>query len=328
MKKTLTAFCALILFGGAATAQQLTVNGQVKDEQGNAVALAFVQDKKDNTATRTDSVGHFSLKANSGGSLIVSSAGYNTKKIDVNGNTDLIVVLSAAGNSPSNDNGGQTPATNDLVAFHGTDNAMLYTNHNYGASLPQFNTVGATQGSRYLFKDWVQGAVTGTDGKVYNNPKYGFNYDKMSGGLYMTQDKRTAIIIDPSEIKSFVLYNTVGQPETFEYVPDIDKTHYPILLSGGKNYKIYKLISTKFIKANYQTDGMTSTGNNYDEYDDEYTYYVLNEKDNKLQELRLKKKSLKEVFADDSKKLQEFMSGDSEKINDEYLKQLGAFLNQ
>ncbi|MDB5139808.1 MAG: hypothetical protein JWR12_1724 [Mucilaginibacter sp.] len=328
MKKILLIILCTASLSPFAYAQVLTVNGSVKDEAGNTVPLALVQDKGDKTATRTDSLGKFTLKTNPNSTLFISSSGYQPKVVDIKGRNDLLVIL-------KNDDGTPTPtpqvpsAFNGYTANNGTSGGLLYGNGGVGGLFPTFHPTEETQGSRYLFSDWVTGYVVGSQDSVFKNPNYGFNYDKIGGGLLLTQDKRSAIEIDPSKIKSFTLYDNLNQPRTFEYVPDINKKRFPQLIAGGGKYKIYKLTTTKFVKNNFHSDGMTSTGNNYDEYVDEYTYYVLNVQSKQLQELSLKKKSIKAVFAGEGKKLDSFFDAYSAgNINDAYLKSLGDYMNQ
>ncbi|HTK21999.1 MAG TPA: carboxypeptidase-like regulatory domain-containing protein, partial [Mucilaginibacter sp.] len=280
-------------------AQELKVNGTVKDNNGNSVSLAFVQDKKHNTATRTDSTGKFSLVTSPNAKLYVSSTGYKPKEIDVKDKTDIVVILTADkgdNNSTSNSPDPSSSFSNYTAAASG---GTLYgSGLSGGGLLPVFKYTEATKGNRYLFKDWVGGYVVSPEDSLYKNPNYGFNYDKISGALLLTQDKKSAIEIDQSRIKSFTLINELtNKPEVFEYVANIDKTHYPLVLASGNKYKIYKLTITKFIKNNYRTDGMTSYGNNYDEYEDENTYYVYNVQTKQLQPLALKKKAIKAAFA-------------------------------
>jgi hypothetical protein len=194
--------------------------------------------------------------------------------------------------------------------------------------LPSFHPVEDTRGSRYMFKDWVAGFVVSPKDSVYKNPSYGFNYDKINGGLLLTQDKHSAIEIDQSEIKSFTVYNEFNQPLSFEYMPEINKTRFPQVISTGKNYKIYKLTNTKFVKNDFHTDGLTSSGNNYDEYVDEFVYYVYNVQTKQIQQFTLKKKSLKAAFASDGKKVDSFFDAYSDQIDDGLLRSLGDYMNQ
>ncbi|WP_295666588.1 carboxypeptidase-like regulatory domain-containing protein [uncultured Mucilaginibacter sp.] len=332
MKKTTILFLLSAFVCKISAAQTLTINGSVKDDIGNNVALAYVQDKADNTATRTDSLGKFTLKASPNATLLVTSAGYEKKVISIKGGTDILVVLKsekvAAGNTPVATTTQTAEAFDNYTASHGQSDALLYGAGGISPLLPVFHPVDETKGSRYLFSDWVSGFVVDPKDSVYKNPKYGFNYDKMNGGLLLTMDRHAAIEIDPSKIKSFTLYNNLNQQQVYVYVPEINKTHYPMLLSEGKNYRIYKLTSTRFVKNDFHSDGMTSVGNNYDEYVDTYTYYVYNVQTKQVQELAPKKKAIKTVFASEGKKVDSFFSAYDGSIDDTYIRSLGDFMNQ
>lgn len=185
-----------------------------------------------------------------------------------------------------------------------------------------------TKGSRYLFDTWAKGSVVDSKGNTIKNDSYGFNYDKINGALLLTQDKQTAVDVSKEQVKTFTVYDKLEQPITFEYVPAIDPTHFSQVLSAGAKYKVYKLTKTTFVKANYKSDGMTSSGNKYDEYTDEAAYYVFNIKTAQLQKVPLKNKAIKQVFADDVDKVKAFYSahGDDE-IDENFLKSLADSLN-
>jgi len=334
MKRIVFSIMAVSTFGIAA-AQSVTINGSVKDTRGNGVPLAMVQDKKDNAAARTDSVGKFSLQVDPNSTLLVSSAGYEPKSIKVNGRTDILVVLdnkktgSTTEELAAQERG--TPgnaAFNDYTGYNGTGNSLLYGGGTGNGLLPQFHPVDATQGSRYLANEWLDGYVIAADNSVIKNPKFGLNYDKIGGGLLLSQDRNTAIEVDKDKVKSFTIVDKLGQENTFVSVPDIDKSHYVVILSDGAKYKFYKQIKTKFIKANYTTDGMTSRGNNYDEYADEYTYFVLNAQTGKLEEIAPKKKAIKAYFEPKGIKLDNFFEEVSGKIDDGAFKNLGTYVNK
>jgi hypothetical protein len=70
-----------------------------------------------------------------------------------------------------------------------------------------------------------------------------------------------------------------------------------------------------------------STGNHYDEYADENTYYVVG-KTGVPQKITLKKKSLKEAFSADPAKLNQYFSTNDGDIDDNYLKNLGDYMNK
>jgi len=319
-------FVFLLSLLNTVRAQELIVNGVVNDKSGSPVSKAYVQDKTDKVAVRTDSAGRFTLKASPNAVLLVAAADYDSRVIDVKNKSNLLIVLESK--KDFSETPVQSPSLfSDYNASNGAASAVVYGGRS-SSILPVFHPVGDTRGSRYLFKDWATGFVVSPLDSVYKNPDFGFNYDKMEGGLLLTQDKKTVVEIDKDKIKSFTLYNAIGQPSVYEYVPEIDKTRFPQLLSKGDKYKIYKLTTTTFVKANFRTDGMTSSGNNYDEFVDEDSYFVLDVKSKTVQPLSLKKKSIKTAFAADGSKLNTFFDAYPEKIDDSYLKKLGDFLNQ
>lgn len=324
-------FVLLTSFGFA---QTITVSGAVKNEAGNALTLAMVEVKTTSTALKVDSAGGFSLGVNPKAKLLISCPGYEDKQINVNNNKDLLIVLAAKAGTDINDNQAGTGSTNQfangMTQRLGAANSLIYgnTGGSTGALLPVFSHTEATRGSRYLFDDWADGMVLSTKDSVIKNPNYHFNYDKISGALLLSQDKKNAIEIDKGQVKAFTLHKDGGRFEIFEYVPEIDQTHFVEVLSSGKKYKIYKQLNTRFIKNNYRTDGMTSSGNNYDEYADESTYYVMDIKTNQIHKTVLKKKALKEVFTADAAKVDNYLTTYSGDIDDSYVTNLGNYLNQ
>ena len=74
-KRILALFCGLILSLGA-FAQQITVNGHVKDATGEDVIGATVRVVGQDGGTVTDFDGNFSLKANPGDKIEISFIGY------------------------------------------------------------------------------------------------------------------------------------------------------------------------------------------------------------------------------------------------------------
>ena len=74
-KRILALFCGLILSLGA-FAQQITVNGHVKDATGEDVIGATVRVAGQDGGTVTDFDGNFTIKANAGDMITVTFVGY------------------------------------------------------------------------------------------------------------------------------------------------------------------------------------------------------------------------------------------------------------
>ncbi|HZY37085.1 MAG TPA: carboxypeptidase-like regulatory domain-containing protein, partial [Mucilaginibacter sp.] len=144
-----------------------------------------------------------------------------------------------------------------------------------GAIFPVFTVKEETRGSRYLFTSWAHGIVINSKDSLIQAEYYYFNYDKMGGSLLLSQNQKAAIEVYRDMVKSFTLYSEDGEPFVFENVPEIDKNHYVEVVEKGAKYKIYKRINTTFVKSEYETNGITTSGNQYDEYVDKATYFVI-----------------------------------------------------
>jgi hypothetical protein len=308
-----------------------SITGTVKNEKGEAVRSALIQEEADTkTATYTDSLGFFSLPLKSNTALLVIAKGYQDEK--VNAKDNLVVVLKPGKSSLK-------ALSLDDPAKAKTSGAPLNSTQGYsffnvsasrsGGNLFNVSTKEDTKGSRYLVGDgWAKGYVVDKNGASIKNDNFSYNYDKINGSLLLTQDKRAAVDVDRDQIKSFTIYDKLDQPQTYELVTSIDPTHYSQVLSNGSKYKVYKYTKTTFVKSNFQTNGMTSTGNRYDEYVDEPTYYVLNVKTSALQKISLKGKAIKQVFAADADKVKAYFSDHADDdINETFLSNLADSLN-
>lgn len=72
-------------------AQNFQLKGKVSDETGKPVAAATVSIAKTSRATLTDSAGNFSISAQAGDELVVTSVGYNEQTVTI-ANSDLLQV--------------------------------------------------------------------------------------------------------------------------------------------------------------------------------------------------------------------------------------------
>lgn len=92
------AFLFGIFLSVGSFAQQITVNGHVKDATGEDVIGATVRVVGTQVATVTDFDGNFVLKANQGAQIEISYIGYETAKVKAAGNVNVIL-QDAAGQS-------------------------------------------------------------------------------------------------------------------------------------------------------------------------------------------------------------------------------------
>lgn len=311
MKKAIL-FSLFALYSAFSIGQTITVTGTVNSSQGQPVPFAFIRDVHHNYATYADSAGNYQIKADPASTLMATADGYMdvSKKID---------------NAPSVNfaltGGGATSGGGATNAFRAN---TVYTDVLIGG---QKTRAYETQGSRYLFADWVHGYAISPDDSLKQNPKYLFNYDKIGGVFIVTQDRKAINQVSNQDIKTLKLFDSKGQEYDFQMVAAIDNTHYVQVLASGSKYGIYKKVDTKLVYANFTTNGLNSSGNKYDEFVDDYTYYVI-KAGGQPQKFNLKKKGIKEAFAADADKVAKFMSANSGDINDGYLVSLGDAINQ
>lgn len=332
MKKLLMLAVLGAMSAGTAFAQSLQVTGHIKNENGDAVPSALIQVSDTKASTYTDSTGYFVLPTAATAKLTVVAKGYQDEIVSPQ--KELTVVLKKGRSSETglklNDPNASKAYNNNSNVTKGFSYFQLGgTDRNAGGGGMVFSVHHKenTQGSRYLVEDWAAGSVIEQNGHVVNTDQYAYNYDKIGGNLLLTQDKRAAVEIDKHQIKSFTIFNK-SIPQTFEIVPAIDSMHFTQQLSAGANYTLYKYTKTKFVKSDYRTDGMTSSGNNYDEYVDQPTYYIKNLKTGELQKVALKAKAIKQALAGESTKVNAYFTDhQDDDINEQFLAGLTGSLN-
>jgi TonB-linked SusC/RagA family outer membrane protein len=97
MRKIVSLLAVLMLFSAFAFAQNRTVSGKVLDEKGVPIPFATVTEKGTKNGTSADANGNFSLEVR-GNTLVVSSTGFNSHEVNVQGKNNVNVQLTAAAN--------------------------------------------------------------------------------------------------------------------------------------------------------------------------------------------------------------------------------------
>jgi len=320
MKKTIV-FSLFILISAITFGQTIAISGTVTDEQGKPVPFAFIKDAEHNYATYSDPDGAFIINANPSSRLMATSNNYQESVVKIDNQSSIKIVMKAGGaaGTPKVDNSGDIFKTEEI----GGTNREARPLTRFGTQEEELH------GSPYLFNDWVHGYALSNSDVIHQNDSYLFNYEKIDGELLFTTDGKTMRMVDKNQIKQFTLFDDKDVPYTFENVPAIDPNHYLEVLASGSNYKIYKNLGTKFLKADFQTNGITSSGNNYDSYIDEGAYYVVKLPGGQPQKIALKRKAIKNAFAADADKANKYLSAhDADDIDDNFLKGLGEFMNE
>src|SRR5215471_5218524 len=81
MRKLASLLSVLMLLCTLASAQTRTISGIVKDEKGEAVPFATVQEAGTKNAVQADGNGTFSIKVATGARLTISAAGFTAQTI-------------------------------------------------------------------------------------------------------------------------------------------------------------------------------------------------------------------------------------------------------
>jgi hypothetical protein len=168
-------------------------------------------------------------------------------------------------------------------------------NSSYDKFLPSVYHKEATHGSPFLIPIYVPGLVIGHSYGIVNNKSYLYNYDKVTGNLLLIKDKESPIAVDRELVNSFCLKLDKGG-YIFMRVPLINSNEFFQVINRGSKYSCYKLFKNIFINANQKTNGYVTDGNDYDEYQDVETYYMVDERKEEWTIFELNRKSIKKTF--------------------------------
>ena len=330
MKTTCLIFLLLISFTKLTQAQTVPLSGTVKDNNNNPIPWVFIEDITYKNAAFADSAGTFKIFVHPDSRLLLKSVGHLDKIVDIDKSSSSVNIVlgtdGAGGAAAANLSASQSvlstrPVTGGLTT---NDLSALSAGESFQAAAHQ---KGQLHGNRYMFDNFVHGYVITPANEIFYSPAFRFDYDKIGGRFLTTTDNISVNELTADQIKSIVLFDNNAQRYELEKIPAIDNKHYVQVLSSGKKYKIYKTIDTKFVKSDYVNNGITAHGNDYDEYIDDYKYYLFDVQSNQLTPLSLKKKSIKGAFAKEGDKINKYLSDDAANIDDSYLVRLGIYMN-
>ena len=192
--------------------------------------------------------------------------------------------------------------------------------HAYGST---YNT----KGSRLLFEEWVKGIVVKNSGEIIDGDKYLFNFDKITNNLIVTLDKKEIIEVYKDSIQSFK-FKERGKFYSFEKLASIQSYRFvQVLVKDKNNYSLYKSINTRFVGANFTTNGLTETGNPYDEFVDANKYYIVHK--DEVRPVELKFTSIKKALKENSSRVKDFYADHlMDEVDENYAISIVEFLNQ
>jgi hypothetical protein len=179
----------------------------------------------------------------------------------------------------------------------------------YVGVMPTFFEKGSTKGSPYLSSTWMRGIIETFDHRRIPKPSENlyFNYDKVKRRLISTNVNNEIIEYPMESILSFALADN-EKAYLFEKVFYISRDFFlePVLKSEN-GFSLYKRLITKLSAADYKNDGYYSTGQKFDEYTDDYEYYLLSPDKNSFRKFFLKEPAIRKVFKDEQKLLDDIL---------------------
>ncbi len=179
----------------------------------------------------------------------------------------------------------------------------------------------AEVGSKYLAKKWSRGIV-----EMWNHKRLPegdeillFNYDKLNDRIYIINQFGKEWYYPIDSILSFDLVAN-GIIYSFEKIPWISNKYFLIsIYKSEKGYSLYKRLFTKYIRAGYTNAGYYSEGKKYDEYVDNYEYYLIYPGNSAYKKLNLKEGVIRRALKEESSLLEEFFTLHEKEINEQSL---------
>lgn len=189
----------------------------------------------------------------------------------------------------------------------------------YDNFMPTVHNKEALQGSPFLLSTFVPGLVVNDQHSVIDQANFLYNYDKISGNFLMQRDMGEPIAVKKDQVRFFCLKLATGG-YIFERVSLIDPDKFFQILYRGPRYSCYKLYKSKFVPAGQKTDGYVTVGNNYDEYQDIFVYYLLDREKGEALIFELTKKSIRKALSSESVTVEQYIkSHKSEDVNESYI---------
>jgi hypothetical protein len=198
-----------------------------------------------------------------------------------------------------------------------------------GRNMSQFFSKEETVGSIYLTGNWIKGRVELTNHKLLPEPGNPllFNFDKINNVVYAINRDSKIIFYPADSVLSFNLVadNTVFSFEKVNWISD-NFFLMPILKSD-KGYSLYKRLFTRFIQADFSSEGYYTKGRKFDEYVDYYEFYITYPGNNLFRKLYLKEKDIRRALRDEIKLLDDFFTMHEHEINEQSLIGIVQYIN-
>lgn len=195
------------------------------------------------------------------------------------------------------------------------DNSLVGTEENLMRIATQAGTIFTTnmdelyegvKGTPYLYDEWKPGNIYLTDSTFIKDVKIKYNVytDDL---LYLNSTSGDSLIINRNMIWKFEITDTPSDDIVLMEEMDLkpgktDKKGFVRLIYDGRTKLILKYNKT-FIRANYK--GAYAAGNKYDEYTDDYQYYIIKSTNTPVR-IKLNKNSVVKALSDKEEKVRAY----------------------
>lgn len=169
------------------------------------------------------------------------------------------------------------------------------------------------KGNPFYGKTWNKATL-----KIQNNvfENIFVKYNSYENNIHFINSNGKELMLDGNNVGSFSTVDSITQQTLNfkklgligEFEPEL-VNKFGVALYEGKEINLVLLPDKKLLKANYK--GPYSADRNYDEFVDDYKYYVVINR--KPEKIKLNKKNLLEIFPSKSKQIEEFIK--TKKIN-------------
>jgi hypothetical protein len=214
-----------------------------------------------------------------------------------------------------------------VLTYPGSSESMA-ARFSYDNFLPTVYNKEALHGSPFLLSNYVPGLVVNEHYTVIDKPDYLYNYDKMSGNCLLQRGKDKPIAVNKNQVLYYCLKLKTGG-YIFERVALINPDEFFQVLHKGPKYSCYKLYKSKFVPAHQSTNGYVTEGNNYDEYQDIITYYLVDQKKEEALIFEMTKKSIRKILASESAAVEQYFKDHKyEEVDESFTVHLLEALNK
>jgi hypothetical protein len=220
--------------------------------------------------------------------------------------------------------------------------ACLHISHAQGNASAEISKIckpyfysggGSLFGKNLYFESvWVKAKLLKADNNIISSDSFLFNFDKIERKLLVTADLKNIFEIDRREFKAILFY-WHDSTYIFKHINFInDKDLFQVIINDNGKYSLFKVIHTKFIKANNSGVGslLPSAFGALDRYQDVAEYYIFFPNREYKTIFNIRRTSIERIFDlnPDTEKVENYLhSTNNKEFGENDLIQLILYLN-